>query len=111
MNTIKVLPRIYVDNLMSHIPFYKRLLGSDPLTITDNPYKTARFDGLLLVEETEKLSEKPVATILVRSIVQAKNRSIRNNGVIVQEPTPITKGISIIVKHPDGQYFEYLEPA
>ncbi|HHT7082393.1 hypothetical protein P4K91_08320 [Bacillus anthracis] len=112
MNILAIVPRLYVSDLQTHLEFYKILLKQEkPQEFQINGTHVIRFTNLLLIEEVDEPLKKRVAvTLVIDNLQEVKKLILNYNGVIITEPIQIPTGMKMIVRHPDGNIIEYIEP-
>ncbi|MGG2933989.1 hypothetical protein ABEO66_07395 [Bacillus pacificus] len=70
-----------------------------------------RFTNLLLIEELkETIKNHVAATIVIDDLNEVKELILNYNGVMITEPIQVPTGMKMIVRHPDGNIIEYIEP-
>ncbi|WP_246882364.1 hypothetical protein [Bacillus sp. WL1] len=70
-----------------------------------------RFTNLLLIEElNETIKNQVAATIVIDDLQKVKKLVFNYNGVMITEPIQVPTGMKMIVRHPDGNIIEYIEP-
>ena len=115
MKVLKILSRIYVNDLDEHIDFYETLLDSKTELRFSMPpagLELAQIENILIIagsEESLKHFRKTRATILVDSIEQFKTFLEERGSKITRGPSKVPTGINMTVEHPDGSIFEYVE--
>ncbi|MFJ8526569.1 hypothetical protein [Bacillus sp. NPDC094106] len=112
MNILTVVPRIYVSNLQPHLDFYKTLLKQEtPHEFQINQTCVARFSNLLLIaDESNVIPNQVAATITTDAVQKVKQFILQQDGHILVEPIVVPTGLKMIVRHPDGNIIEYIEP-
>lgn len=112
MDTLAVIPRVYVSTLQPHLEFYKILLKQEaPHEFRINQTHVARFSNLLLIaDENNLITNQVAATIVINSVQDVKEFILQKDGDILVEPSLVPTGLKMIVRHPDGNIFEYIEP-
>lgn len=109
MNILAVVPRLYVSDLQTHLEFYKILLKQEkPHEFQMNGTHVIRFTNLLLIEELkETIKNHVAATIVIDDLNEVKELILNYNGVMITEPIQVP---TMIIRHPDGNIIEYIEP-
>ncbi|MEY2301039.1 hypothetical protein AB8A69_02415 [Bacillus tropicus] len=70
-----------------------------------------RFTNLLLIEElNETIKNQVAATIVIDDLQKVKKLVFNYNGVMITGPIQVPTGMKMIVRHPDGNIIEYIEP-
>ncbi|WP_410981141.1 VOC family protein [Bacillus pacificus] len=70
-----------------------------------------RFTNLLLIEELkETIKNHIAATIVIDDLNEVKELILNYNGVMITEPIQVPTGMKMIIRHPDGNIIEYIEP-
>ncbi|MEW9909962.1 VOC family protein [Bacillus cereus group sp. MYBK12-2] len=70
-----------------------------------------RFTNLLLIEELkETIKNHVAATIVIDDLNEVKELILNYNGVMITEPIQVPTGMKMIIRHPDGNIIEYIEP-
>ena len=112
MNILAVVPRLYVSDLQTHLEFYKILLKQEkPHEFQMNGTHVIRFTNLLLIEElNETVKNHVAATIVIDDLNEVKKLILNYNGVMITEPIQVPTGMKMIIRHPDGNIIEYIEP-
>ncbi|WDL94617.1 hypothetical protein JCR32_12755 [Bacillus sp. HNR-4] len=113
MNILAVVPRLYVSDLQTHLEFYKILLEQEtPHEFQMNGTHVIRFKNLLLIEELhETIKNHVAATIVIDNLNEVKELILNYNGVMITEPIQVVPtGMKMIIRHPDGNIIEYIEP-
>ncbi len=115
MKILKILSRVFVNDLDEYLDFYETLLDSKTelrFTMPQAGLELAQLGNILIIAGTEK-SLKPFketkTTILVDSIGQFKTFLEEKGSKIVRGPSKVPTGINMTVQHPDGSLFEYVE--
>ena len=115
MKILKILSRIYVNDLNEYLDFYETLLGSKTelrFSMPQSRLELAQIGNILIIAGNEK-SLKPFkrtrATILVDSIDQFKTFLEKRGSKIIRGLSKVPTGINMTVQHPDGSIFEYVE--
>ena len=112
MNILAVVPRLYVSDLQTHLEFYKILLEQEtPHEFQMNGTHVIRFTNLLLIEElNETIKNHVAATIVIDDLNEVRKLILNYNGVMITEPIQVPTGMKMIIRHPDGNIIEYIEP-
>ncbi|WP_144611504.1 hypothetical protein [Bacillus cereus] len=112
MNILAVVPRLYVSDLQTHLEFYKILLDQEtPQEFQMNGTHVIRFTNLLLIEDlNETIKNQVAATIVIDDLQKVKKLVFNYNGEMITEPIQVPTGMKMIVRHPDGNIIEYIEP-
>lgn len=112
MNILAVVPRLYVSDLQTHLEFYKILLEQEtPQEFQMNGTHVIRFTNLLLFEElNETIKNHVAATIVIDDLNEVRKLILNYNGAMITEPIQVPTGMKMIVRHPDGNVIEYIEP-
>ena len=115
MKVLKILSRIYVNELDKHINFYEALLDSKTelrFAMPQAGLELAQVGIILIIagnEESLRPFKETRATILVDSIEQFKTFLEEMGSKIIRGPSKVPTGINMTVEHPDGSIFEYVE--
>ena len=112
MNILAVVPRLYVSDLQTHLEFYKNTIKArKPHEFQMNGTHVIRFTNLLLIEELkETIKNHVAATIVIDDLNEVKELILNYNGVMITEPIQVPTGMKMIIRHPDGNIIEYIEP-
>ena len=115
MKVLKILSRIYVNNLDDHIDFYENLLDSKTelrFSMPEAGLELAQVGNILIIaggEESLKPFKRTKATILVDSVYQFKTFLEEKGSKIIRGPSKVPTGTNMTVQHPDGSLFEYVQ--
>ncbi|MDA2053939.1 hypothetical protein PDM86_08380 [Bacillus cereus] len=70
-----------------------------------------RFTNLLLFEElNETIKNHVAATIVIDNLNEVRKLILNYNGAMITEPIQVPTGMKMIVRHPDSNVIEYIEP-
>ncbi len=115
MKILKILSRIYINDLDKYFDFYETLLDSKTelrFFMPESGLELAQIGNILIIAGTEE-SLKPFrrtrATILVNSVDQFKTFLEEKGSKIIREPAKVPTGINMTAQHPDGSIFEYVQ--
>lgn len=115
MKVLKILSRIYVNDLSEYLDFYEALLGLKVelrFVMPQAGLELAQIGNILIIagnEESLKPFRNTQATILVDSIDQFKAFLEKRGSQIIRGPSEVPTGINMTVRHPDGSIIEYVE--
>lgn len=115
MKILKILSRLYVNDLESAIEFYEELLGtpvSRSIKIPQISLELAQIEDILLVAGSDEDLEpfrSTQATFLVDSLDEFKAYLEEKGAKIIRGPTKVPTGRNMTLKHADGSIIEYVE--
>ncbi|GAA1426998.1 hypothetical protein GCM10009601_37300 [Streptomyces thermospinosisporus] len=104
--------RVYVDDLEAAIPFYERLAGTAALRFERGGVQVAAVGCFLLMSGPRSqldLLRKVAATIAVTDVEEAHKTLVELGAEVVAGPVPTPGGRNLIVRHPDGMVYEYVD--
>ncbi|USQ95215.1 alpha/beta fold hydrolase [Caulobacter sp. RL271] len=110
-NIIRMVANVTVADLEAAIPLYQRLAGEE--TVKRFAYKNlncANIGPYLLLEGAMDDHISQVATVLVRSAAEAQAAVEEAGGRVLEGPGEVPNGARVVMEHPDGAVFEYLQP-
>jgi predicted enzyme related to lactoylglutathione lyase len=111
-NIIAVLARVYVSDLDAAIPLYQELTEAvDVSRFMFRDVQLARVGPFLLLAGNTAAYQDRVATILVSELPSVITAIEDAGGQIIEGPSAAPKGPRLVVRHPDGSVFEYIETA
>ncbi|SBN51621.1 Hypothetical protein PFR_JS8_1089 [Propionibacterium freudenreichii] len=109
-NVIRVLARIYVDDLAGSLPLYEQLTGqSSPHTFTFGATRLARVGDFLLIEGADARVRSHAATIAVRDVAEVVAAVTKAGGQLLEGPAEGPNGPRLVARHPDGNVVEYVQ--
>ncbi|MCF4141161.1 VOC family protein [Streptomyces sp. Tue 6430] len=112
MNILGATLRVCVDDLEAAVPFYERLSGAPALRFERGGVRVAAVGCFLLMSgpaaELEVL-RKVSATIAVTDVDQAHRTLDELGADIIAGPLATPAGRNLIVRHPDGTVYEYVD--
>ena len=115
MKVLKILSRLYVDDLNLAIEFYEGLLGIPTamrFEISQIGLELAQVGDILLIvgsEEALKPYRITQATFLVDSLDEFKAYLEEKGAEVIRESAKAPTGRNMTVRHPDGSVIEYVE--
>ncbi|MDR7665978.1 VOC family protein [Methanosarcina sp. Z-7115] len=115
MKILKILSRLYINDLNSALEFYEELFGTPAAMRFEIPQiglELAQIGDILLIagsEEALKPFRSTQATFLVDSLDEFKVYLEEKGAEILRGPTKVPTGRNITVSHPDGSVIEYVE--
>ncbi|AJP04654.1 MULTISPECIES: VOC family protein [Streptomyces] len=104
--------RVCVDDLEKAIPFYERLAGGRALRFERGGVQVAAAGCFLLMSGPESELEvlrKVAATIAVTDVEETHRVLVELGADIIAGPVPTPVGRNLIVRHPDGAVYEYVD--
>ncbi|WP_330308613.1 MULTISPECIES: VOC family protein [unclassified Streptomyces] len=104
--------RICVDDLEASVPFYERLTGGRALRFERGGVSVAAVGFFLLMSGPEAeldILRKVAATIAVKDVDEAHRVLSESGARILAGPVATPVGRNLIVMHPDGAVFEYVD--
>ena len=104
--------RVCVDDLETALPFYERLAGARALRFERGGVQVAAVGCFLLMSGPESELEvlrKVAATIAVKDVDEAHRLLTDLGARIIAGPVPTPVGRNLIVMHPDGAVYEYVD--
>lgn len=115
MKIIKVLTRLYVNDINNAKAYYEKLLKTNvgiEFKIQNMGLELAEVGDFLLIAGTEEALRpfrNTVVTILVDSVDEYKTYLESQGATILRGPSQVPTGRNMTVKHPDGIIMEYVE--
>ncbi|MDX3359585.1 VOC family protein [Streptomyces sp. ME02-6978.2a] len=104
--------RICVDDLEASIPFYERIAGAPAQRNARGGVEVAAIGFFLLMSGPEaelEILRKVTATIAVKDVEEAHRELGALGAQIVAGPIYTPGGRNMLVRHPDGSVFEYVD--
>lgn len=104
--------RVCVDDIETAIPFYERLAGGRALRFERGGVQVAAVGCFLLMSGPPAeldLLRKVAATIAVTDVEEAHKVLTELGADIIAGPVPTPVGRNLIVRHPDGAVYEYVD--
>ncbi|KOV62284.1 VOC family protein [Streptomyces sp. MMG1121] len=104
--------RICVDDLETAIPFYERLTGGRAQRFERGGVEVAAIGSFLLMSGPEaelEILRKVTATIAVKDVTEAHHVLTGLGARILAGPVGTPAGRNLLVMHPDGTVFEYVD--
>jgi predicted enzyme related to lactoylglutathione lyase len=104
--------RVCVDDLESAVVFYERLAGAKALRFERAGVQVAAVGCFLLMSGPEaelEVLRKVAATIAVKDVDEACQVLGELGARIIAGPVPTPAGRNLIVMHPDGVVYEYVD--
>lgn len=104
--------RVCVDDIETAIPFYERLAGGRALRFERGGVQVAAVGCFLLMSGPPAeldLLRKVAATIAVTDVEEAHKTLTELGADIIAGPVPTPAGRNLIVRHPDGAVYEYVD--
>ncbi|MER5750924.1 VOC family protein [Streptomyces sp. NPDC002088] len=104
--------RVCVDDLETSVRFYERLAGAEALRFERAGVQVAAVGCFLLMSGPESELEvlrKVAATIAVADVDEAHKVLTESGADIIAGPVPTPVGRNLIVRHPDGAVYEYVD--
>lgn len=109
-NIIRVLARVFVDDLEAALPLYRELAdGAEPARFSFRGVELARVGPFLLLSGDVAAYRDRVATLSVRSLEPVLGALAANGGTVLDGPAPGPNGRRLVARHDDGSVFEYIE--
>ena len=109
-NIIRVLARVFVDDLESALPLYRELAGgAEPSRFSFRGVEVAQVGPFALLSGDVAAYRDRVATIHVRSLEPVLGALAANGGTVLDGPAPGPNGRRMVARHDDGSTFEYIE--
>jgi len=110
-NIIAMIANVNVADLEIAIPLYQRIAGVENVKrFSYKNLKLANVGPFLLIEGSLEGHIPQEATVLVRSADDVRAAIEEAGGVVLEGPDNVPNGIRVLLKHPDGSVFEYLQP-
>jgi predicted enzyme related to lactoylglutathione lyase len=110
-NIIAMIANVSVPDLESAIPLYQQIAGIERVKrFSYKNLKLASVGPFLLIEGSLDQHIPQVATILVHSAAEARIAVEAAGGVLLEGPDIVPNGTRVLLKHPDGSVFEFLQP-
>ncbi|MFJ3669205.1 VOC family protein [Streptomyces sp. NPDC090106] len=112
MDILGTTLRVCVDDLEAAVPFYERLAGGPALRFERGGVEVAAVGCFLLMSGPESELEvlrKVAATIAVEDVDEAYRLLSDLGARIVAGPVASPAGRNLIVMHPDGAVYEYVD--
>lgn len=109
-NVIRVLARVYVDDLDGSLPLYERLTGDHAPHVFDyGPTRLAQVGDFLVIQSTDDQVRSHAATIAVRTMSPVVEAITQAGGQLLDGPAPGPNGARLVARHPDGNILEYIQ--
>ena len=108
-NIVSVLARVFVADLSAAIPLYEELAQAPAERFGFRDVELARVGPFLLLAGNTAAYRNRTATIQVKSLDPVLAALSRAGGEVVEGPGAAPNGARLIVRHPDGSVFEYIE--
>ena len=115
MQILKILTRVYVNDIEKAIPFYEELLQTKAGTkfyYAEKKLHIASVGQLLLIGGTDEaltnVRDTPLS-FLVDDIHAYKKWLLSNGATIQEDITKVPTGYNMHVRQPDGTIIEYVE--
>jgi predicted enzyme related to lactoylglutathione lyase len=109
-NITTVVLKVAVPDLESALPFYQALTGADQVDrFGYAAVKLAHVGNFLLIEGAPNGRPAQSAGIFVRSLGDLLSSVESAGGELLEGPDDTPNGRRVIIRHPDGIEFEYLE--
>jgi predicted enzyme related to lactoylglutathione lyase len=112
MDILGATLRVCVADLDASVSFYERLAGTDALRFERGGVQVAAVGCFLLMSGPESELEvlrKVAATIAVTDVDEAHKTLAELGADIVAGPIASPAGRNLIVRHPDGTVYEYVD--
>jgi len=115
MKALKILSRLYVNDLDASISFYEALTGAkceSRFAYKEKALELAQIGNLLLIAGSEQALAPFRATqitVLIDSISEYKEFLLNSGAVIIRDITKVPTGFNMTAKHKDGTITEYVE--
>jgi predicted enzyme related to lactoylglutathione lyase len=115
MKVLKILSRLYVNDLDASIAFYEALTGEKcavRFAYKEKDLDLAQIGSLLLIAGNDQALEPfrtTTITILVDALTEFREFLLKNGAVIIRDITKVPTGFNIAIKHKDGTIAEYVE--
>jgi len=115
MKILKILSRLYINDLNSVLDFYEELLGTPAAMRFEIPQiglELAQIGDILLIagsDEALKPFRSTQATFLVDSLDGFKVYLEKKGAESIRGPNKVPTGRNMTVRHPDGSVIEYVE--
>ncbi|WP_210584891.1 VOC family protein [Streptomyces sp. GESEQ-35] len=112
MDILGATLRVCVDDLETAVPFYERLAGGTALRFERGGVQVAAIGCFLLMSGPEaelEVLRKVAATIAVADVDEAHKVLTELGAYIVAGPVTTPVGRNMIVMHPDGAIYEYVD--
>lgn len=115
MKVLKILSRLYVNDLNQALEFYEELLGTPVTRRLELPQiglELAQVGDILLVagsDEALRTFRSTQATFLVDSLDEFKAYLEEKGAELIRGPNKVPTGRNMTVRHPDGSVIEYVE--
>jgi predicted enzyme related to lactoylglutathione lyase len=115
MKILRILSRIYVEELDDHMDFYEKLLGTNVemrFSMPEVGLELAQIDDILIIAgspESLKPFKRTQATFLVDSLEEYEEFLTSNDSKIIRGPQKVLTGFNMTVQHSDGSIFEYVQ--
>jgi len=104
--------RVCVDDLEAAVVFYERLAGATALRFERGGVQVAAVGCFLLMSGPEaelEILRKVAATIAVKDVDEARQVLDELGARIIAGPVATPVGRNLIVMHPDGVVYEYVD--
>ncbi|MFI1708101.1 VOC family protein [Streptomyces griseoruber] len=112
MDILGATLRVCVDDLEASVSFYERLAGTRALRFGRGGVEVAAVGCFLLMsgpEEELEVLRKVAATIAVKEVEEAHRTLCELRADIIAGPVPTPAGRTLVVRHPDGSVYEYVD--
>lgn len=104
--------RVCVDDLDAAVPVYERLANSEAARFRQGPVEVAAVGPFFLMsgpEEHLAVLGKVAATLAVKDVGEAVSDLQAVGAEIIAGPSATPIGRSLVARHPDGAFFEYVD--
>ncbi len=108
-NILAVLARVYVDDLDAAVPLYQQLTGAEPSRFDYQTMRLARVGQFLLVQGADDSIREHRATLAVRDLDQVVAAVTSAGGTVLDGPAPGPNGLRAVIRHHDGNIYEYVQ--
>lgn len=105
----RVLTRVFVDDLESALPLYETLAREPAHRFTFRDVRLARVGPFLLLAGNAEPYRNRTATVEVTDLGGTFSALTGAGAEVLEGPSPGPTGDRLIVRHPDGAVFEYIE--
>jgi predicted enzyme related to lactoylglutathione lyase len=111
-NIVRVLARVYVDDLDDALPLYADLAGEPAVRrFSFDGMRLAGVGPFLLIEGAAEDVRDRAATLAVRDLDAVQAAIANAGGVLLSPPAAGPNGARLVARHPDGTVIEYIEVA